>query len=79
MGQSDIKQLVVCEGRLEPMREGQNVNEKKQMSSNGEGKVNVTKVLKGLHTKAKKRKRLQKNECTQTRVYKQTYLLMVFL
>lgn len=61
------------------MREGQNVNEKKQMSSNGEGKVNVTKVLKGLHTKAKKRKRLQKNECTQTRVYKQTYLLMVFL
>lgn len=62
------------------MREGQNVNEKKQMSSNGEGKVNVTKVLKGLHTKAKKkRKGLKKNECTQTRVYKQTYLLMVFL
>lgn len=39
------------------MREGQNVNEKKQMSSNGEGKVNVTKVLKGLHTKAKKKRK----------------------
>lgn len=46
MGQSDIKQLVVCEGRLENEREGQNENEMKQMSSNGEGKVKVLKLLK---------------------------------
>lgn len=47
MGQPDIKQLVVCEGRLENEREGQNESETRQMSRNGEGKVSAIKVLRG--------------------------------
>ncbi len=43
LGQYDVKQLAVCVGRLKNERKGQNENEMRQMSGNGDSKVNVIK------------------------------------
>ncbi|TNN71371.1 hypothetical protein EYF80_018449 [Liparis tanakae] len=75
LGQLDIKQLVFCECRLQNKREGQNENETRPMSSNGEGDV-INSVLKDLHAVECGRRRKEDGGDIVTH---QTHLVVVLL